>query len=74
MVLVLVGLTVMPAIQPSNLAFELYYGHYNTIPITLAAGSYEAAVIAAAIELGALAAGPAGWAALAIMASPTIIE
>ncbi|AAB91089.1 hypothetical protein [Archaeoglobus fulgidus] len=51
--LAMVGMAVMPAFQPLNLAFELYYGHHESLPITAASAAYEGIVITATLAAAA---------------------
>ncbi len=76
MCLAMVGMAVMPAFQPLNLAFELYYGHHESIPITAAATAYEGIVITAALAAAAATCGIGApvIAAVLIMASPIAME
>ncbi len=72
----MVGLAVMPAFQQLNLAFELYYEHHESIPITATAAAYEGIVITATLAAAAATCGIGApiVAAVLIMGSPVVME
>jgi len=76
MCLAMVGMAVMPAFQPPNLAFELYYKHYESIPITATAAAYEGIIITATLAAATATCGIGApvITAVFIMASPIAAE
>ncbi len=80
MVLGMVGLAVMPVLQPIELYFaassghlEDFYGNPATWFEILHTGAITAGIIEAATTAG-VALGPAGWIALGIMWTPVLVD